>query len=107
MLYQVRKRFSAEGRKLKIGEIVETSHWRNERLLLEHGFLIKPSAPQADAAAVKAGARIDAKTSPGDSSAPKRPAATPAKPTALQSRPYPLKRSRPVVGKVPVAKGTR
>lgn len=105
MLHQVLRRFQAEGRTLKIGDLVETSHWKNERLLLEHRFIGRPSAPpqqvvaQAEVVKEKVEQSVEAVS-------PEQPAANPLEhlPKALQEPPKPRKPVVPVVGRVPVAK---
>ncbi len=121
MLHQVLRKFKAEGLDRKSGDIVETSGWKNERLLLEHRFLGKPSVPQPDAAQVVEGAHVETQPaeSAGANSQPESPKATPTvekvapKPPGAKVLPSRqtgkpavlLKRRVPAVGKVPVAKG--
>jgi hypothetical protein len=103
MLHQVLRKFKADGKDLKAGQIVETSGWKNERLLLEHRFLGKPSVPQKDAATVVEGAHVEAAEtaeSAGAISKPESPKATPMK----SGKPAVLGKRVPVVGKVPAAK---
>ena len=110
MLHQVLRKFKADGKERKAGEIVETSGWKNERLLLEHRFLGKPSVPQKDAATVVEGAHVEAAEtaeSTGAISKPESPKATPTKPVvkpAKSVKPAVLGKRVPVVGKVPAAK---
>lgn len=109
MLHQILKKFKAEGREMKRGEIVETSHWKNERLLLEHRFIGKPSVPEGSKAP-KAEIHPDNKVETKEkeklpiarevSQKPKPPAS--AKPRVL-NRPK-AEGTVPAVGKVPVAK---
>lgn len=105
MLHQVLRRFSAEGRILKMGDLVETSHWRNERLLLEHRFIGRPSEPPHQVAA-QAVVETKAEQSVEAISVSESPAANPLEnlPKALQAPPRPKVPVVPVVGRVPVAK---
>ena len=113
MLHQVLRKFRAEGVERKAGYIVETASWKNERLLLEHRFLGKPSVPQKDVASVVEGANVvPVPESNGAISEPEPPKATPTKKVVVKT--LPLKSGKPavlknglkrvpVVGKVPVA----
>ena len=122
MLHQVRKRFKAEGRLLQPGEIVETSSWKNERLLLMHGFIGEPSVPQGDSHKIREGDRVQTEALPSDvdsrkastkaeevesSGANSEPEPPKAVPTTPVTKPAVLKRAIPVVGKVPVAKAAK
>jgi len=109
MLHQVLKKFKAEGQDRKPGDIVETSSWKNERLLLEHRFIGVPSVPQKAAATVKVDANV-APVAPEPTEAnskPEPPKATPTKRVVKQplksGKPAVLRKRVPVVGKVPVA----
>lgn len=103
MLHEVLRRFSAEGRALKVGDLVETSGWRNERLLLEHRFIGKPSAPPQQIASPVLTVREEAVAERTvEAVLPEQPAANPELPKALQQPPRP--KPVPVVGRVPVAK---
>lgn len=121
MLHQVLRKFKAEGVERKPGEIVETSGWKNERLLLEHRFIGKPSVPQKDATKVVQGAIVaeeetvsTGESSSGANSTPEPPKATPTKEATKpagsvvkpgkSAKPAVLSRRVTVVGKVPVAK---
>lgn len=44
MITIVRKRFEADGKLLLPGQVVDSSAWRNERLLVEHRYL-QPAGP--------------------------------------------------------------
>jgi len=102
MLHQVLRRFSAEGKTLKVGDLVETSHWKNERLLLEHRFVGKPSAPPQQKVAQTEVVKTEQSTEAV--SIPEQPAAIAEElPRGLQLPPRPRK-PLPVVGRVPVAK---
>ena len=107
MLHQVLKAFTAEGKQLQVGDIVETSHWRNERLLLERRFIGKPSVPQEVANKVEAGANANelaepAEATTGATSTPEPPKATPTVPAVI-NRPAGVKAKPRVPSKVPVA----
>lgn len=120
MLHQVLRKFKAEGVVHKPGAIVETSSWKNERLLVEHRFLGKPSVPQKDAATVVAGANVveASAADTGANSTPEPPKATPTKPAPVEEavkaapaavkstqsgKPAVLRKRALAVGKVPVA----
>jgi hypothetical protein len=120
MLHQVLRKFKAEGLDRKPGDIIETSGWKNERLLLEHRFLGKPSVPQSDVAKVVEGAHVEAQPAAGANSQPESPKATPTVEKVAPKKPPGAKvlpsrqtgkpavlltRRVPAVGKVPVAKG--
>jgi len=46
MLHMVTKSFNAgSGKDLRIGDVVETGGWKNERLLLEHRYIARTDAP--------------------------------------------------------------
>jgi len=106
MLHQVLKKFKAEGRMLERGEIVETSHWKNERLLLEHRFIGKPSAPEKDKEQVKSGNRIvKNEREPLPTSREVSKLSVSPKPPVLSERPGGKDVGDvPAVGRVPVAK---
>ena len=113
MLHQVLKKFKAEGQPRKPGDIVETSSWKNERLLVEHRFIGVPSVPQKEAATVKVDANV-APVAPEPTEAnskPEPPKATPTKKVVVQplksGKPAVLRKRVPVVGKVPVAKAAK
>jgi len=116
MLHQVLKKFKAEGQERKPGDIVETSSWKNERLLLEHRFIGVPSVPQKEKATVKVDANV-APVAPEPTEAnskPEPPKATPTKKVtpvkvkpAASGKPAVLKKRVPVVGRVPVAKAAK
>ena len=101
MLHQVLKKFKADGRVLQPGEIIETSHWKNERLLREHRFIGKPSVPQKDAPKVEAGANAEdiSAESSGVNSEPESPKTVPTSDSVKPAKRKPV----PVVGRVPVA----
>lgn len=111
MLHQVLKKFKADGQPRKPGDIVETSSWKNERLLLEHRFIGVPSVPQKAVATVKVNANV-APVAPEPTEAnskPEPPKATPTKKIIVKTvplksgKPAVLRKRVPVVGKVPVA----
>lgn len=106
MLHQVLKKFKTGGRELKPGDIVETSGWKNERLLLEHRYIGKPSVPQKDASKIVDGGHVEPTMSSGAISKPELPKATPqpAVKPVLSGKPAVLRTAVPAVGKVPVAK---
>ena len=107
MLHQVKRKFKAEGKNLTVGEIIETSHWKNERLLLEHRFIGKPSVPQEKKAEVKAGARFVKPPGVASKNVLKKKAEPPEPAKAAAVRPSVLSRPKqgmPVVGRVPAAK---
>ena len=45
MLHKVNKKLKHLGKDLITGDIVETGGWRNERLLLEHRYIVRTDAP--------------------------------------------------------------
>jgi hypothetical protein len=120
MLHQVLRKFRAEGVDRKSGEIVETSSWKNERLLLEHRFIGKPSVPQKDATSLVEGANVASVAEPESSGAiskPEPPKATPTEKLAAPPetavkpvtsvKPAVLRKWVAVVGKVPVARAAK
>ena len=121
MLHQILRKFRAEGMDRRPGDIVETSSWKNERLLLEHRFLGKPSVPQKEATSVIEGANVVSEAKPAETSGaiskPEPPKATPTEklstpPGAVvreskSVKPAVLGRRVAVVGKVPVAKAAK
>ena len=110
MLHQVLKKFKAEGKIRQPGDMVETTSWKNERLLLEHRFIGVPSVPQKAVATLKEHARVvPVAPEPTEAtSKPEPPKATPMKKVVKQplksGKPAVLRKRVPVVGKVPVAK---
>lgn len=110
MLHEVLRKFKAEGRQLTVGEIVETSHWKNWRLLKEHRFIGTPSTPQAETAEIKADTKPKKEKPnepPGKDSKAEPLVATIPRATGV-ARPSVLTRPGgkrlPVVGKVPAAR---
>jgi hypothetical protein len=108
MLHQVLKAFKAEGKDLQVGDIVETSHWRHERLLLERRFIGKPSVPQEVVTKVEAGTNAKELAQPveaaaGETLTQEPPKAVPTKPVVL-NRVAGVSGKPKVPGSVPVAK---
>lgn len=109
MLHQVLKRFKAEGKIRQPGDIVETTSWKNERLLLEHRFIGVPSVSQKAVATLTEDANV-APVAPEPTetnSKPEPPKATPMKKVVVKQplksgKPAVLRKRVPVVGKVPV-----
>jgi len=57
MLHEVLKDFKGEGVQRTKNEIVETSGWKNERILKEHRFIGVPSTTKKNKATAKAGTK--------------------------------------------------